>query len=266
LSVEREAHRRTRQEEVDAHFADRVKEWRDTYTGSDLGSLIRQQRLEKVESFVNRLPQSSGARALDVGCGTGKLASHLARAGWEVYAVDTVPGMLALARADSNDSQQRPFLSLGDVCALPFTTETFELVVAVGLIAWVPSPLDAMYEMARVLKPGGTLIVTCGNSMRLVALADPLQSPFLAGIKNVARSLAPRRKGAAQQWHHPNHLDAILQATGLRRMDGVTVGFGPFKFCGRLLLPDSTGIKLHRWLQGLTLSWLRNQLDADVPR
>ena len=95
-------------------------------------------------------------RALDVGCGDGRLASELADVCDEVIGVDKDAPTLARARA----RHQRANLTFvdGDVMTHPFALESFDFVAAVATLHHLP--LDtALTRLASLLKPGGVLSV-----------------------------------------------------------------------------------------------------------
>jgi SAM-dependent methyltransferase len=83
----------------------------------------------------------------------------------------------------------RVLLSLGDAGRLPFASQTFDLVVAHGLISWLNSPLSALTEMARVCKPGGYAVVTCAN---------PIEVGIFRGSTPVAAPRFPQVHGQGQ--------------------------------------------------------------------
>ena len=100
-----------------------------------------------------------GLSVLDVGCGDGVLGSALARRGARVTGLDTDPRMLAAAhrRAQSESIELR--LVRGRAETLPFEDETFDRVVAVTVLCFVPETDRAISEIARILKPGGRLVI-----------------------------------------------------------------------------------------------------------
>jgi ubiquinone/menaquinone biosynthesis methyltransferase len=95
-----------------------------------------------------------GMRALDLACGTGDIAFTLAARGADVVGLDITHRMLQLARAKGRAAQ---FVT-GDMLALPFGDEAFDLVTTGYGLRNVPDIPRAIAEMQRVLKPGGILL------------------------------------------------------------------------------------------------------------
>jgi ubiquinone/menaquinone biosynthesis C-methylase UbiE len=100
-------------------------------------------------------------RALDLACGTGYAAIGLAAAGLseEVHASDLSVKMLERCRANAAATGSVVRLALADAERLPYTDAAFDLIVARGALHHVPSPLDALREVRRVLEPGGVAVV-----------------------------------------------------------------------------------------------------------
>lgn len=103
-----------------------------------------------------------GARAegdvLEVAVGTGRNLPFYG-AGARLTGLDLSPAMLALARARAADLGRSVELVEGDAERLPFPDASFDTVVcALGLCS-IPDPARAVAEMARVLRPGGTLLL-----------------------------------------------------------------------------------------------------------
>ncbi|MCX5374170.1 methyltransferase domain-containing protein [Streptomyces sp. NBC_00015] len=107
---------------------------------------------------VGRLGLRPGARVLDAGCGTGRALTPLRAAvgpSGVVVGADLTPAMLAAAVRAGRDRAGR--LMLADVTALPFRSASLDAVFAAGLIAHLPRPEENLRELARVVRPGGTL-------------------------------------------------------------------------------------------------------------
>jgi len=127
-----------------------------TWRASTLGRIT--ETLER--AAVLDLVGSRGAvEVLDVGAGDGAYAIGLARTGARVTALDPSPAALGAAGRRAGDSGERLRLVRGDAQALPFEDGAFDLVIAVTALCFVPAPERAMSEMARVLRPGGRLVI-----------------------------------------------------------------------------------------------------------
>lgn len=101
----------------------------------------------------------AGRDVLDVGCGDGAYALAAARAGARVTGLDRSAPALAAARARAESEGLSLDLRVGDAGALPFPAERFDLVLAVTVLCFVDEPARAVGEMARVLRPGGLLVL-----------------------------------------------------------------------------------------------------------
>src|SRR5918995_5420894 len=102
------------------------------------------------------------ARVLEVGCGPGRLALLLARRhGLRVSGVDLDPEMIELARANAaaEGDGETPSFVVGNVSALSFPDESFDLVVSpLSMHHWA-DPSTALNEVGRVLRPNGRALV-----------------------------------------------------------------------------------------------------------
>ncbi len=95
-----------------------------------------------------------GLRALDVGCGTGRMTEVLANEGASVVGIDMDAAMLAVAASRTSAP-----LILGDAGALPIRDASVDIAVAVTLCEFVEDTAAVFAELARVVRPGGRFIV-----------------------------------------------------------------------------------------------------------
>jgi ubiquinone/menaquinone biosynthesis C-methylase UbiE len=103
-----------------------------------------------------------GARVLDAGCGTGTLTLALLRnlkVPVKLTALDLSASSMATARkyVDKKQSDQPVRFAQGNVLALPFADDAFDLVLTSGVLEYVPLD-EGLSELARVIAPGGHLL------------------------------------------------------------------------------------------------------------
>jgi demethylmenaquinone methyltransferase/2-methoxy-6-polyprenyl-1,4-benzoquinol methylase len=105
--------------------------------------------------LVSRVEAGARDTVLDVATGTGAVARELlARKGCVVVGLDQSPGMLAEARL-----RLPPEVTLveGDADSLPFPAASFDALTFTYLLRYVPDPAGTLRELARVVRPGGTI-------------------------------------------------------------------------------------------------------------
>jgi len=99
-----------------------------------------------------------GTEALDLACGTGDIAFGLAGRGARVIGLDITHRMLQLASGKQRTRPAKAALVAGDMMALPFPDNRFDVVTTGYGIRNVPDIATAIAEMRRVLRPGGLLL------------------------------------------------------------------------------------------------------------
>jgi demethylmenaquinone methyltransferase/2-methoxy-6-polyprenyl-1,4-benzoquinol methylase len=154
----------------------------------------------------------AGARALDLGTGTGDLALELRRQGAaHVVGADFSAEMLAAARAKATTSAQASW-ALADALRLPFPEGTFDCVTNAFLLRNLADLRAGLAEMARVLKPEGRLVC--------LDMTPPPPGPFGALYRLYFDRLMPPIAGAlsgdsAAYRYLPNSLRGFPDASAL---------------------------------------------------
>ncbi len=184
-----------------------------------------------------------GLRVLDLGCGKGRFAAHLIRAGAEVVGLDLSAAMLARSGGFHRvrASARR----------LPFADATFDAVAAVEVLEHVGAVGTVLDEARRVLRPGGRLAIVDKNAGALDVRRPWL--PALA-VKRIdeARGLwmYPAGGPVREHWFWPRRLRNRLR----RDFEGVRVDY--------LLRPEE---RQHRVFRAIPAARLMTLWSARVP-
>ena len=114
----------------------------------------------EVERAIDRaLGRDAFGTLVDVGTGTGRMIELFGPRAGEAIGIDRSSDMLRLARAKLESAGVRSSLRQGDMYALPLADGTADCVIIHQVLHYAHAPADAIAEAARVLVPGGTLLV-----------------------------------------------------------------------------------------------------------
>ena len=241
----------TQQASVNGYFESSSDFWRKIYEQHDLRSRIYQARYRAVLEQVDRLALPRGSRVLEVGCGAGHTTVSLARRGFAVEALDAAQAMADSTRRNVEESgvDGRVRTGVGDIYRLPFQGGEFALALAIGVLPWLEDRDGAVQELARVVAPGGHVLLTTDNSRSLSRLLDPSLNPLLLPIKRRVAGMLSRRTEPRAQFSSNAAIDRTIERQGLRKVWSSTVGFGPFTFFNRPVVKGQAGEKIHQRLQ-----------------
>ena len=126
--------------------------------------------LDQLELAVIR-PLAAGGDVLEVGAGTGLIMEGLGNTPNSLTGLDISGGMLQRARERGFNVVQ------GSATDLPFEDETFDLAYSFKVLAHIPDIEQALSEMSRVLRPGGTLVAEFYNVQSIRHLAKRAGGP-----------------------------------------------------------------------------------------
>ncbi|WP_291840524.1 class I SAM-dependent methyltransferase [Brevundimonas sp.] len=188
--------------------------------------------------MLARVRAGAFAEALDVGCGEGRFCRMLQHEGVRTVGIDPTPELIARARELDDKGEYR----LGRAEALEFEDDRFDLVVSYLSLIDIPDIAAAIAEMARVLKPGGTLLIanltgfnTAGaaHDMGWTKLADGRPGFAMDGYLEERAAWAEWRGIRIVNWHRPlsTYMTLLLeQGLTLTRFEEPTpVGGDPLR-------------------------------------
>jgi SAM-dependent methyltransferase len=163
--------------------------------------------------FLDFAGLRDGEHSLDVGCGTG----HLARAivarsvSGAVRAIDFAPAYIEYARSRNRDP--RIVFEVGDACALTFADHSFDRVLSLLVLHFVPQSERAISEMRRVVRPGG-VVAACVWDARGGFVANRMFFDTAAAQDPMANDR--RSRNYTRPMTRPGELARAWRAAGLQ--------------------------------------------------
>ena len=268
-------------------FGGRAIYWRQIYDRNEESISqyyhhFMNKRKEAVLAYLDRFSQGDSLKVLDAGCGPGSLAEEIAKRGHKTTGLDYSLDMVAQASrsVESAGTKCARFIQ-GDLDSLPFQDSSFDAVICVGVLQYLPDDRISIAELGRVLRPGGIAIITFPNIFRISNLFDPVY--YFRGIKYgihlIARRLPSRKKPADPMDCSTNRMfsnrryvfgqrrGAFLRSR-LTSVDETCIGFGPLTFWRRPYLPERFSLSLSdrldhasrrcgmRWLRFFSNRWV----------
>jgi ubiquinone/menaquinone biosynthesis C-methylase UbiE len=151
---------------------------------------VGQRQFEHGKLLVAELRLKPGERVLDVGCGTGRLAAHVAALVGpvgSVHAVDPLPLRVALAQKKGPANLKASVAIAEDLSDFP--DESFDVVLLNSVFHWLPEKRTPLREARRVLRRGGRLAISTAASDRPhdfeLVLEQVFSSPELASVSEI---------------------------------------------------------------------------------
>lgn len=148
---------------VRRYFDDDVAGYGEVYRAGRPGDSRRDVFHERRDLVLEMTP-GGAQRVLDIGSGPGVFARQLLARGGRCWIVDLSYEMIAAASRDVADRGGRACFMVGDLDQLPFADRSMDAAVCVGVLQYLPSLDFAFAELARVVVPGGHVVLTYPNS------------------------------------------------------------------------------------------------------
>ncbi len=220
-----------------------------------------------MDSILRFLPSATDVPILDAGGGTGIFTVELARLGYRVVLVDVSPGMLSVARdkVARLGLTDRVEIREGDICRMPeFADESFSMVLCEGdPLSYCGDHKAAMRELARVVRPGGAVIVSVDNRSSAVRwLREPGDRAAVERLLSIGELMMPGKDGRPL---YPIHAFTADELRELLTSNGLAVEriIGKPVLAGRLSGLDAGDIGIQDFLYRLELVY--NSDPAHIP-
>lgn len=178
------------------------------------------------------LHPAPGMSILDAGCARGRFLRRLASSGAELFGVDLTEDFLQSARRNVPEAA----VAGGSLSRLPFRDASFDAVFCIEVLEHLPDTALALDEMARVLRPDGTLLVIDKNMMGLNPRNGLPSAVWKPWMERRGRWMYPAEFRFREKWFWPWRLAGLMK----QRFEAVEVrfpaeGFGKASRLYRLL-------------------------------
>jgi len=171
------------------------------------------------------LPERLGD-VVDVGCGPGVMVEEVRQRGGTFLGIDLSPEMITEAR-DNFGTLEGVSFQEGNIEKLDLPDASFDQVICMAVIEYLQTPDKALAEMARVLRPGGTVIITVPKRMHIDKVTVAATLPIRALGRMLGMGSADNLKRLRLQ---PAELDAAAERAGLEPAGGAQYHFTPLPY------------------------------------
>ncbi len=233
-----------------------IEYWDHLYDQNDFNAYCYKQRMNTVLSWLDGINFSKKPMLLDAGCGAGRFTREAALRGYNVFGMDRSYGMTINARnLFTGDDQIGAGFLQGDLEALPLQDSSFDVIICLGVVAYLKTEKKALESLARALKPDGILAISIVNKSRLASRLDfPLliieltKKIFYKISALLRKNLEVNGKPVVKPYFIPKFKQSLEQ-TGFKVMEYRTVPWKLLTFCDKEVFPHNIAVKITMFIE-----------------
>jgi len=176
----------------------------------------------RADRILEMVPSVKGGAVLDVGCGPGIIFKSLKKKGYDtVHGIDVSPEMVAACK-ERYKSDPDIHIFVGDVENIDVPNNTYDLIIAMGLVEYLEEDSKALSEISRILKPGGVALITYPNIWSPWRLWNRVLKPAFSLVRIIRRK---KGKPFVHKEYTVREVKKLVEAEGLTLKRSVYYNF-----------------------------------------
>ncbi len=213
-------------------FDGQSDEWANLYKTpvtsiGQLDLILRARIVRQFLSVISETPSpASRLLLLDVGCGSGHVLSALPAGRFRVTGMDFAEGMVRTASAAHPDSS----FTVADAQHIPLRACSVDVVTLIGVLEYIPRAEQVIKSVARVLRPGGWLVVSFPNRASLFRRMHRIERCLTHPLRRLIKS-APATGGPSQDARPPYHQFQWTERSALAMLHSRGLVSKTVKYC-----------------------------------
>lgn len=220
-------------DKLNERFDHEAPAWHKLYDPVDPSIYNNKQYRRK---YVLEMLGSGSGTVLDFGCGAGGYFEVLEKLGYHVVGLDSAPQMVKTATNVASSLKNTKVLQ-GDVLHPPFEKHTFDALIAVGLLEYLPNDQNFLRVVKELVKPGGKIVVTLRNSRCFERRLWKLYLKFGINVGNIDYFYRD---------HDAQSFTALLKAHGFKDVQVRYCHFYPVPWPIHRLIPSINTFLSHK--------------------
>ncbi len=268
-------------DDVATYFSQKTTFWEAVYNDCpdqaiDFYSLFMTRRKNAVLEMVDRYSGGRPLKVLDVGCGPGVIMEEIVKRGHRIAAMDYSEEMVRKTEEKARSyTPGTAFCFQGDIERIPLENAAVDIVLCLAVLPYLESDRKAIAEMARVVKPGGLVIVIITNMFKFPALLDPYYYLYRVWQYLWYHVCGKKAKSAEDQsadnfllnktfkirLYLYGQLDSLFDEYNLQKIRVDGVGYGPLTFWQKEILPKRISLYLTDVLEKIStkkgFTWIK---------